>query len=492
MSYTLSVVNHSPITIQNGSTDSTTSLTLVGKNYPNYGQLLQQDLINLLQSWAGSTQPSNPVTGQLWWNTSITSLQIYTGSTFKNVGGATVATSAPTSTAIQGDLWFKSDDQQLFVYSGTQWLLVGPSYTSSQQKTTATAINITDTSNGSHTVLSFYVGNSLTGILNKDPQFTPNNTFTAANPGFSTIVPGYNVNSTIFAGNITVGGTIVQNSQPYITSVGTLTSLTVSSPIVGSVLYNAGYVTNAAQGNITSVGTLTGLTVSGTATFSGTNNLGSNSNVKITGGTNNQYLQTDGSGNLKWATLTVAQQVGTSTVNYIPVYNSTTTVAGSSGLTYDGTNFVVTGHIKTTGTGTYNIGAPSNQFGTVYATATSALYADLAEKYLPDADYEIGTVVMVGGGAEVTKHDGSDMRALGVISANPAYKMNDGLEGGTYVALKGRVPVKISGTVCKGQPLCGYFGGKAVGEENMSIYTFAIALTDHIDPITETVEAVIL
>jgi len=261
MSYTLTVVNHSPIIIQNGATDNTTSLTLVGKNYPNYGQLLQQDLINILQSWAGSSQPANAVTGQLWWNTSTGALQVYTGAAFKNIGGSTVSTTAPTATAVQGDLWFKSDDQQMYVYNGATWLLIGPSYTSSQQLTAATALNITDTSSASHTVLAFYVGNFLTGIISKDPVFTPQTTIS----GFSTIGPGYNINTTIFTGAVPLSGQLITNAQPYVTSLGTLTGLTVATPIIGSI-YNATNVTGASQPNITAVGTLTSLTSSGTIT----------------------------------------------------------------------------------------------------------------------------------------------------------------------------------------------------------------------------------
>ena len=262
MSYTLTVVNRTPITIQNGATDSSTSLTLVGKNYPNYGQIIEQDLINIMQNFAGGAQPANPVTGQLWWSTTNNNLQVYNGTTFKTIGGATVSTTAPTASAIAGDLWYKSDDAQLYLYNGSSWLLIGPNYTSSQQQTNATALNIVDNVSATHTVLAFYVGNTITGILSKDATFTPQSPIT----GFATILPGYNVNSTIFAGNITISGTIIQNAQPYITSLGTLTGLTVATPIVGSVLYNAGYVTNAAQANITSVGTLTSLTSSGTIT----------------------------------------------------------------------------------------------------------------------------------------------------------------------------------------------------------------------------------
>jgi hypothetical protein len=261
MSYTLTVVNHAPITIQNGATDNTTSLTLVGKNYPNYGQLLQQDLINMLQSWAGSSQPASAVTGQLWWNTTTGALQIYTGASFKNVGGSTVSATAPTATAIQGDLWFKSDDQQLYVYNGATWLLIGPSYSSSQQLTAATALSITDNTSASHTVLALYVGNFLTGIVSKDPVFTPQTTIS----GFSTIGPGYNINTTIFTGAIPLSGQLITNAQPYVTSLGTLTGLTVATPIIGSI-YNATNVTGASQPNITAVGTLTSLTSSGTVT----------------------------------------------------------------------------------------------------------------------------------------------------------------------------------------------------------------------------------
>lgn len=195
MSYTITVVNHTPITVQNGSTDNTTSLTLVGKNYPNYGQLIEQNLIYLLQNFAGSSQPVSPVTGQLWWNTSANTLQIYTGSAFKNVSGITVSTSQPTTSVIQGDLWYKSDDAQLYVYNGLSWLLIGPSYTTSQQQTNAIALNVTDTGLATHTVLGLFVGNVLTAVLSKDPTFTPNSTFMLAYSGFSTIQPGMNIAS---------------------------------------------------------------------------------------------------------------------------------------------------------------------------------------------------------------------------------------------------------------------------------------------------------
>jgi hypothetical protein len=124
-------------------------------------------------------------------------------------------------------------------------------------------------------------------------------------------------------------------------------------------------------------------------------------------------------------------------------------------------------------------------------TATSARYADLAEKYLADAEYEVGTVVMVGGEAEVTASvQGS--RAIGVVSENPAFMMNSELEGGTYIALKGRVPVKVFGPVTKGDRLIADNNGCAMALKAVNSDTFAIALETNLDNGEKTIEALVL
>ena len=122
-------------------------------------------------------------------------------------------------------------------------------------------------------------------------------------------------------------------------------------------------------------------------------------------------------------------------------------------------------------------------------TATSAQYADLAEKYLADQEYEVGTVVVIGGEKEVTAGSWGQ-RAIGVVSANPAYMMNSGLEGGTYIALKGRVPCKVTGEVKKGDRLiAGNDGAAMVGNVN-SNDVFAIALEDNNQ--SNTIEVLVL
>ena len=90
----------------------------------------------------------------------------------------------------------------------------------------------------------------------------------------------------------------------------------------------------------------------------------------------------------------------------------------------------------------------------ITATATQARYADLAENYVSDAVYDAGTVLMLGGIAEVTICNTYESEnVLGVVSTNPAYLMNSELENGVAIALKGRVPVKVTGTIKKGDIL---------------------------------------
>jgi hypothetical protein len=124
-------------------------------------------------------------------------------------------------------------------------------------------------------------------------------------------------------------------------------------------------------------------------------------------------------------------------------------------------------------------------------TATAARYADLAEKYLADADYETGTVVMIGGEKEVTACAWGK-RAIGVVSINPAFMMNKDLEGGIYIALKGRVPVKVIGRVKKGDDLIATNDGCAMIAVPHSSGVFAVALESNDDEGIKVIEALVL
>lgn len=125
-------------------------------------------------------------------------------------------------------------------------------------------------------------------------------------------------------------------------------------------------------------------------------------------------------------------------------------------------------------------------------TATAAQYADLAEKYLADKDYDVGTVVSIGGNQEITAAKFGD-RAIGVISSNPAFMMNKDLKDGVYVALKGRVPVKVKGPVKKGDRLISTdLGISMVTNKNHLANVFAISLETNDSTSINLVESVII
>ena len=133
----------------------------------------------------------------------------------------------------------------------------------------------------------------------------------------------------------------------------------------------------------------------------------------------------------------------------------TTASNGNIVLTPNGTGVIVAAKDIVNGqaNGVGNIGSATGTFNTIFAKATSAQYADLAEKYLADAEYPVGTVLVLGGTAEVTQSSTSHSSAVvGTISDKPSYIMNSGLTGDhvATIALLGRVPCRVKGPIAKG------------------------------------------
>jgi hypothetical protein len=140
-----------------------------------------------------------------------------------------------------------------------------------------------------------------------------------------------------------------------------------------------------------------------------------------------------------------------------------------------GTGTITVGSIiNANANGVGNIGSSSKYFNTVFAQATSAQYADLAEMYLADAEYAPGTVVSFGGKKEITiTSQNADARVAGVISTSPAYRMNSG-QTGEYslpLALTGRVPCSVVGAVSKGDMMVSAGNGAARSESHPAMGT---------------------
>jgi len=188
------------VTITDGTIDNTTSLTLFGKSYSGFGELLNEDLVKLLENSASTSAPSAPLKGEAWFDTTVNQLKVYDGTSFKPSGGAKSQASAPTSPSA-GDLWVDSTNSQLYFYTGSAFILAGPVYTAGQTLSGFKIETITNDSAISKVIASMYSGNTRVAILSAE-GFTPG----VAMSGFATISAGITLNSTlgaVFSGTTT-------------------------------------------------------------------------------------------------------------------------------------------------------------------------------------------------------------------------------------------------------------------------------------------------
>jgi len=210
MAYTINKTDGSVVTtITDGTVDTSTSLQLFGKSFSGFGEGLNENLVKLLENASGTSAPTAPLKGELWFDTATNQLKVYDGTSFKPTGGAKSSSSQPTSPSA-GDLWHDTTNDQVFIYTGSAFLLVGPVYTSGQTLS-GWKIETLASSGGNKVVSSMYVGNTRVSIVSKE-TFTP----TASQSGFAQIKAGLTLNSTlgaVFEGtntqasNIDVSGT---------------------------------------------------------------------------------------------------------------------------------------------------------------------------------------------------------------------------------------------------------------------------------------------
>ena len=246
MSYTINLTNGNVFaTIPDGTLNTSSSMVLIGKNYAGgYGQFLDDNFIHLLENGANSTPPGAPLTGQLWFNTTLGGLQVYNGSGFKALSALTSASSSPNNNIV-GDLWYDTTNAQLNVWTGTGWLIIGPIYTAATGVTGAIPTTIADSSGNSHVAIELYVGGDVVGIVSKDATFTPQTTMT----GFTTIGPGIQLSTTVghqtpvFTGTATNSETLNNlTSSQFMRSdisTGTLGNLSVAGNIIGALSISA-------------------------------------------------------------------------------------------------------------------------------------------------------------------------------------------------------------------------------------------------------------
>jgi hypothetical protein len=560
MAYIINRFDGTPLVVlDDGSLNTTTSVTLLGRNYIGYGETQNENFLHLLENFANTNPPSNPIDGQTWFDRSTKSLNVYTGDAWTPVNSATLSTTQPIATP--GSLWYNTDSSQLFLFSNDQWKLIGPESITGFGITKFESSTVIDTENTVRPIVKAIIDNTVIAICAKN-SFT----ISLSNeiPGFLNINPGINfasgfsitgnlignastasklavgkrINGVLFDGNndITIkstttkilskgsfivgenfdgsvdriwsvdatsssisnkivardssgnfsAGVITANlngnvSGNVTTTIGTSTfNRIVANEIVGSNLSgNALTATrllsprqingvwfdgsanitvgvsgmmvtgnrlasNIVESSITSLGTLTSLSV-------GTNGLsiGGNTGIslRIQDGVTPRLFVNNSRG-LVVSILDPKQQAGNATFEFISS-DSSVAAGGTENPTFIGDS-----------NSRSNIGLPSKPFKNIYAeffigTATQAQYADLAENYVSDAEYDYGTVLEFGGDFEVTLAQDSTKKVAGVVSRNPAYLMNSNCSGNFVVpiALQGRVPCKVIGPIKKGDLL---------------------------------------
>jgi hypothetical protein len=498
MSYTITRTNGAQVAVvADGTIDATLDLKLIGKNYAGYGAVQNENFVYLLENFASNNPPPRPISGQIWFDSSSSKLKFYDGVKFRTTGGAEISSSAPTGLTV-GDFWFDTTNKQLYAWDGSAYTLIGPQgVAGSQTVTQMRSISLLDTSGTPHAVIQA-IDDDVTIFTISTEDFNLN----AVNPidGFDRIHQGVTLCYTNDDSTNNLGQT--QTGHRF---WGTATD----SERLGGLLASAFIQTDAASFNSLVNFSHAGFTVGNPLSILRVfNDLDTTPTIQNQQG-KEIVFKTTVSGN---PTTSNIKFVGRTDTTYVDILPSTTLVSNIGSTSFQFSNVYAD---KFRGTadkadllsvsGNYRSASTDSIINTIVArdsngyinavvfqgVATSANYADLAEKYLADQEYEVGTVVMVGGDKEVTAAQ-VGFRALGAVSANPAYMMNAGLEGGTYIALKGRVPVKVTGSVIKGQRLVAGANGTAQAAMGNNADVFAIALETSNDALGSIIECVIL
>ena len=162
-------------TIPDGSFDSsTTSLTLIGKSSLKFGEAYNENVVKMLENFASTTAPENPMVGQIWYDTGTGRLKVYDGSLFRTGGGPLVSSVTPP-TLVEGDMWIDTANKQLWFWNGTSLTLAGPVYKDNQGLSGFSVETVLDTAQRAKTICKLFVGNVLLGIFSKE-RFTPGQT----------------------------------------------------------------------------------------------------------------------------------------------------------------------------------------------------------------------------------------------------------------------------------------------------------------------------
>lgn len=310
-------------------------LILIGKLYSGYGEALNENLVRLLENSAKTTAPTNPLLGQLWFDSANKILKVCTSGgnvpTFKNVSGCITSSTTPAD-PVNGDLWWNTTAKQLSVYDSatSSFIVIGPSSSSATGQTGAIVATMNDSSLLPHYVIKEYSGDEVVAIVSKD-AFTPAGT-EPTNTNFPAIYAGYTLSNAVgykFVGTATNADKLENNYA------------------------NAFIKANTA---VTTNGTVAFTNVDG-ITIGGSSDL----KVSVTASGNASVTNQTASG-----LLSLKVKKGATTYELIKLDPTPATpTAVISSLSVDGDSKFI-GSILPNVTGTYNLGNTTTAFETLY------------------------------------------------------------------------------------------------------------------------------
>jgi len=384
--------NYGTITVEDQTVNIEKSIGFVGKNYTGYSKVIAENFLHMLENFASANAPTNPVVGQLWYDSEADvieenrqpQLKLWDGTTWVPAGNVVKSGSAPLN-AVKGDLWTDTTNQQLYLFSGSNWVLVGPQF--SEGTLTGPKIEtVFDTTNSTHLLINFYVANRVIIIISKD-EFTPKVTI----PGFSLVKKGINITSIDDAGATSTVNKLWGTAEK-------ADALVVSGEVVSSVNFLRSDKPSTSNNSL-SLRTDLGLTIGsdlatsltidssgatilynkteGSSIFLRTNQNGTAKDVISLTGTNvginktNPTATLDVAGNIQ----TNDQLIVTGTTNAVDLNTGSIKTAGGVSIAkslYVGTGATVTGQINSnsiipTTTNTFDLGSSTSRYKTIHS-----------------------------------------------------------------------------------------------------------------------------
>lgn len=482
------------ITLADGVVDqqASSSLYLIGKDVTSYGTLQNDNFLWLLENFAGTVEPVNKVQGQIWFdkNSNVLKPKIYDGAEWRTFGLTTIGASSATNATV-GDLWYDTDKNQLYIKNTlSNYTLIGPETVPGFGTTRFSSRSVLDTGNVAHACIIMYADNEVLGAVSND-SFDVNTADEVYLAGITRIGRGFNFapGSSVSSDDVYLKAEVdevISGRWSFTDTFGIAigTSTIYSSEIGNLILRSAGTSVIVNADNLIPSGTSTTLGTTGNKfakVYTSEVNAGSSvSSANLVGKfilTSSSKLEpgTDGTialgaANARFSTVfTKGLNAGGTTEEGIITGNWKLGVDSTLDVT-DGTFTSEGGSFNTVSANDITAGKITTRYITAGSTSTTgliegdwsltsgsklrAVYADIAEKYSTDSQYEPGTVVMFGGTSEVTIANlPKTTKVAGIVTTNPAQILNTDLEDAVAIALVGRVPCKVVGQIFKGDML---------------------------------------